>query len=165
MFFSFFQPTLLQAASRPGRLGSTEINSNYTILDQGESESLLREIINENDPQWLKDKSKPKPKLIYSWLSYCRNTQISITDYINEKHSFSACESKIWGGLTKYFPLNSGKSLSHTHVCFRPSTIGFRSQLAPSINSQPIPVWRRLNTFDRVMAPQSCVLFILVAID
>ena len=36
------------------------INSNYTILDQGESESLLREIINENDPQWLKDKSKPR---------------------------------------------------------------------------------------------------------
>ena len=63
------------------------LNSNFTILDQGESESFFKEIINQVDSSWLKDKSKPKPKLIYSLLSYCRNTQIAIADHVNEKYS------------------------------------------------------------------------------
>ena len=67
--------------------GSIGLNSNFTILDQGEAESFFKEVVNQVDSSWLKDKTKPKPKLIHSLLSYCRNTQIAIADHVNEKYS------------------------------------------------------------------------------
>ena len=45
----------------------------YNILDDGDSDSLLGEVIRDFDPDYLKKKDNPKPKPLKSLLSYARN--------------------------------------------------------------------------------------------
>ncbi len=60
------------------------INSNYTILDQSDAESLLNEVIRGVDALFLKDKNNPKAKVIANALSLSRNTCQSIEDSVNQ---------------------------------------------------------------------------------
>ncbi len=60
------------------------INSNYTILDQSDAESLLTEVIRSADPLFLKDKNNPKAKVIANALSLSRNTCQSVEDSVNQ---------------------------------------------------------------------------------
>jgi DNA helicase-2/ATP-dependent DNA helicase PcrA len=46
---------------------------NFTILDDGDSDSLLNEIIRESDPSFFKSKENPKAKPIKGVISYARN--------------------------------------------------------------------------------------------
>ncbi len=45
----------------------------FTILDDGDSDSLLNEVIRELDPQFFKSKENPKAKPIKGLISYARN--------------------------------------------------------------------------------------------
>lgn len=64
------------------------LSTSYNILDADEADSLLNQSIQNANPGWLKDKSKPKPKLIGNIISYARNTRQTITDVIEQKHYF-----------------------------------------------------------------------------
>lgn len=50
------------------------LKRNYTILDQGEAESILKSIIQATDGKFIKTKNNPKPKVIADLISYARNT-------------------------------------------------------------------------------------------
>ena len=50
------------------------LKRNYTILDQGEAESILKSVIQTTDGKFIKTKNNPKPKVIADLISYARNT-------------------------------------------------------------------------------------------
>ena len=50
------------------------LKRNYTILDQGEAESILKSVIQATDGKFIKTKNNPKPKVIADPISYARNT-------------------------------------------------------------------------------------------
>jgi DNA helicase II / ATP-dependent DNA helicase PcrA len=52
---------------------SVGLAKNFTILDDGDSDSLLNEIIRELDPDFFKSKENPKAKPIKGLISYARN--------------------------------------------------------------------------------------------
>lgn len=60
----------------------------YTILDQGDAEALMGEVIRAKDPAFLRDKNHPKAKVIGEILSYTRNTTADIADVIREKFPY-----------------------------------------------------------------------------
>lgn len=64
------------------------LEKNYTILDQGEAESLLKSVISEVDSGFLKGKNNPKPKIIANLISYARNTCKSVRDEADEHFPF-----------------------------------------------------------------------------
>ncbi len=56
------------------------LKRHYTILDESEAESLLKNAINQVDPTFIKGKSNPKPKVVANLISYARNTCANIYD-------------------------------------------------------------------------------------
>ena len=50
----------------------------YTILDDGDSDSLLNEIIRDLDPDFFKSKENPKAKPIKGIISFSRNVMIEV---------------------------------------------------------------------------------------
>ena len=50
------------------------LKRSYTILDQGEAESILKNVIQATDGKFIKTKNNPKPKVIADLISYARNT-------------------------------------------------------------------------------------------
>ena len=50
------------------------LKRNYTILDQGEAESILKNVIQATDGKFIRTKNNPKPKVIADLISYARNT-------------------------------------------------------------------------------------------
>ena len=58
--------------------------SNYTILDQSDAESLMADVIRGLDPLFLKDKNNPKAKVIANAISLSRNTCQSIEDSVSQ---------------------------------------------------------------------------------
>ena len=60
------------------------LQSNYTILDQSDAESLIADVIRGVDPLFLKDKNNPKAKVIANAISLSRNTCQSIEDSVNQ---------------------------------------------------------------------------------
>jgi DNA helicase-2/ATP-dependent DNA helicase PcrA len=61
--------------SHAGKLG---LDSSFTILDEGEAQNLLKEVIQARDAAYLKIKDNPKPNVLLGVYSYARNTQQSI---------------------------------------------------------------------------------------
>ncbi len=53
---------------------SVGLRRNYTILDEGEAEGLLKNAINLVDPKFIKGKNNPKPRVVHNLISYARNT-------------------------------------------------------------------------------------------
>ena len=51
---------------------------NFTILDDGDSDSLLNEIIRDCDPDFFKSKENPKAKPIKGLISYARNILVEV---------------------------------------------------------------------------------------
>ena len=51
---------------------------NFTILDEGDSDSLLNEIIRDFDPDFFKSKENPKAKPIKGLISYSRNILVEV---------------------------------------------------------------------------------------
>lgn len=64
------------------------LTTSFNILDAEEADSLLSQTMQNHDPKWLKDKSKPKPKFIGNVISYARNTRQSVTDVLEAKHGY-----------------------------------------------------------------------------
>jgi DNA helicase-2/ATP-dependent DNA helicase PcrA len=60
------------------------IQSNYTIMDQSDAESLLSDVIRGIDGLFLKNKNNPKAKVISNVISLSRNTCQSVEDSVNQ---------------------------------------------------------------------------------
>ena len=59
---------------------SIGLQRNFTILDDGDSDSLLSEIIRDLDPDFFKSKENPKAKPIKGLISYARNVMVPVED-------------------------------------------------------------------------------------
>lgn len=57
---------------------------NFTILDADESETLLKQTVNDLDKLFFKDKTNPRPGPLFDVLSLARNTQLSIADTVQK---------------------------------------------------------------------------------
>jgi len=69
---------------RDGR--AVGLNPGFTIMDQGDAESLFSEVAKSMNSSFFKDKEHPKPKVLQSWLSYARNTCRSLSDVVEERY-------------------------------------------------------------------------------
>ena len=58
---------------------SISLPRNFTILDDGDSDSLLNEIIRDLDPDFFKTKENPKAKPIKGIISFARNIMTDVT--------------------------------------------------------------------------------------
>ena len=61
------------------------LKRHFNILDEGESEDLLKNSIQAIDSKFLKTKDNPKPKVLFNLISYARNTRSDIQAIIEEK--------------------------------------------------------------------------------
>lgn len=68
--------------------GLIGLKNHYTILDQGEAESLLKNAIQTVDPKFIKGKNNPKPKVIANLISYARNTCRSVREEADDHYPF-----------------------------------------------------------------------------
>ncbi len=61
---------------------SVGVEKGFTILDQGDAESLLGDVIRERDSAFLKNKEHPKARVVAEMISYARNTRRPLSDVI-----------------------------------------------------------------------------------
>ena len=52
---------------------SIGINNNFNILDAGEAESLLGDVVRDLDPKFLKNKDNPKARVIHELISFAQS--------------------------------------------------------------------------------------------
>ena len=64
------------------------LRRHYTILDESEAETILKNVIQNLDPKFLKSKNHPKLKVIASLISYARNTCCSPREEASERYPF-----------------------------------------------------------------------------
>jgi DNA helicase-2/ATP-dependent DNA helicase PcrA len=64
------------------------LEPSYTILDEGEAESLLKNAIHTVDPKFIKGKHNPKPKVVHNMISYARNTCRTVFEEADEHYPF-----------------------------------------------------------------------------
>lgn len=79
------------------------LERNFNILDAGESESLLGEIIRDQDAYFLKNKDNPKARVIAEIISYSRNTCASVGDVIRDQYPFFDHLSEIISNFYKEY--------------------------------------------------------------
>ncbi|MEO0794837.1 MAG: ATP-dependent helicase [Verrucomicrobiota bacterium] len=65
---------------------SIGLDKSYTILDQGDSESLFGDTLKELDAKFNKDKENPKPRVVLDIVSYSRNTERAVEDVAAERY-------------------------------------------------------------------------------
>lgn len=68
--------------------GPVGINPGFNILDQGDSESLLSDVMRRVDPAFSKDKYNPKAKVIANLISYARNTLQDVRELATERYPY-----------------------------------------------------------------------------
>jgi DNA helicase-2/ATP-dependent DNA helicase PcrA len=61
------------------------LSANYTVLDASDSDSLIANVIKEDDKNFTKNKDNPKPKVIGDLISYARNTRTPLTTVVEER--------------------------------------------------------------------------------
>ena len=64
------------------------LDPSFTILDDKDSDSFLKDTIREMDPGFLKEKSNPKVGLVANIISFARNTRSSIEQVIYDRYYF-----------------------------------------------------------------------------
>ena len=64
------------------------LKRHYTILDEGEAETLLKNAIQAVDPKFIKGKHNPKPKVLANLISYARNTCRGVREEAEERYPF-----------------------------------------------------------------------------
>jgi len=64
------------------------LRRHYTILDEGESETILKNVIQAADPKFLKTKNNPKPKVLGNLISYARNTCTPVKEEAADRFPF-----------------------------------------------------------------------------
>ncbi len=67
--------------------GSLGLEPNFTIMDQSEAESILKDTIRGVDGSFLKIKDNPKAKVIANIISLARNTQIGLRETIESRYA------------------------------------------------------------------------------
>lgn len=65
------------------------LSKQYTIMDQGDAESLLGEVMREVDKDFVKNKENPKPRALADLISYARNTGLALDDLTQDRYPFS----------------------------------------------------------------------------
>ncbi len=82
----FWGGTFHSLGHRALRIYGEAINipRNFTILDADESETLLKQTVNDLDKLFFKDKTNPRPGPLFDVLSLARNTQLSIADTVQK---------------------------------------------------------------------------------
>jgi DNA helicase-2/ATP-dependent DNA helicase PcrA len=103
--YKFWGGTFHHIGQRTLRMSGEHIGigKNYSILDEGESESLLSEVVREIDSDFFKNKENPKAKVLSSIISYARNTQLPLQDAINQNYPQHADHiDQITGFAKKY---------------------------------------------------------------
>lgn len=68
---------------------SVGLSPNFTILDDGDSDSLLNEVIRDIDPSFFKDKNNPKAKPLKSAISFARNAQLPVAEIVDQRYGDS----------------------------------------------------------------------------
>jgi DNA helicase-2/ATP-dependent DNA helicase PcrA len=69
---------------RHGHLAGLE--RNFTIMDEGDAEALLGDVIRAKDPSFTKHKEHPKPSVVHNFFSYARNTRQTLAAVIADKY-------------------------------------------------------------------------------
>ena len=64
------------------------LKRHYTILDEGEAETILKNVIQATDPKFIKSKNYPKPKVVANLISYARNTCRSPREEADDRYPF-----------------------------------------------------------------------------
>ena len=64
------------------------LKRHYTILDEGEAETILKNVIQAIDPKFIKSKNYPKPKVVANLISYARNTCRSPREEADDRYPF-----------------------------------------------------------------------------
>jgi DNA helicase-2/ATP-dependent DNA helicase PcrA len=64
------------------------LKRHYTILDESEAETLLKNCIQSVDSAFIKGKENPKPKVLANMISYARNTCASVHDEASDHFPF-----------------------------------------------------------------------------
>jgi DNA helicase-2/ATP-dependent DNA helicase PcrA len=64
------------------------IPPNFTILDEGDADALMADVVRAIDPTFTKHKEHPKPKVIHDIFSYARNTRQPLGQVIAEKYPY-----------------------------------------------------------------------------
>ncbi|MGB0273412.1 MAG: ATP-dependent helicase [Opitutales bacterium] len=64
------------------------LKRHYTILDESEAESLLKNAIQAVDAKFIKAKNNPKPKVLANLISYARNTCTSVAEEAKLRYPF-----------------------------------------------------------------------------
>lgn len=64
------------------------LKPNFTILDDGDSESLLADVVKRHDKAFLKEKSHPKPRVILGMISYARNTGADFEEMVHDRFPY-----------------------------------------------------------------------------
>ncbi|HVU38171.1 MAG TPA: ATP-dependent helicase, partial [Opitutales bacterium] len=59
---------------------------NFTILDEGDAEALLGDVVRAIDPAFTKHKEHPKPGVMHDVFSYARNTRQPLAEAIAQKY-------------------------------------------------------------------------------
>ena len=79
------------------------LKRHYTILDESEAETILKNAIQAKDSKFLKTKNNPKPKVISNLISYARNTRTSVCEEAADRYPFiNGLAEKIEGFHTDY---------------------------------------------------------------
>ncbi len=62
------------------------LKPNFTIMDEGDTDALLGDVVRAIDPAFTKHKEHPKPKVIADVFSYARNTRRPLGEVIVQKY-------------------------------------------------------------------------------
>ena len=66
------------------------LKKHYNIIDESESEDLLKNSIQAIDPKFIKTKDNPKAKVISNMISYARNTQTEVAGVAEDRYPLIA---------------------------------------------------------------------------
>lgn len=64
------------------------IKRHYTIIDESEAETLLKNAIQKIDPKFIKTKHYPKPKYLANRISFARNTRTTVRQLAEDEFPF-----------------------------------------------------------------------------
>jgi DNA helicase-2/ATP-dependent DNA helicase PcrA len=62
------------------------LESNFTLMDEGDAEAFLRDVVERRDPGFFKDKTRPKPGQLGDIISLARNTRCDISAIVEDNY-------------------------------------------------------------------------------